>query len=125
MTKTKEERYAVTEAYSNTLPGRLNKIKINARGSAKKRGHTCELEYYDIRDLWAKQNGLCAYTGWPMELTTKSQRLVSLERIDNNKSYTKDNILLVCWCANKARSGMTQNEFISMCKAIGNHSQLD
>ena len=118
MAKTKEERYAITEAYINTLPGRLGKLKQNARGSAKKRGHSCTLEYYDLRDLWAKQNGLCAYTGWPMELEAKSQRLVSLERIDNNKGYEIDNILLVCWCANKARSGQTQEEFVEMCKAV-------
>ena len=118
MTKTKEQRYADNEAYANTLRGRLGKLKQNARGSAKKRGNACELEYYDLRDLWAIQKGLCAYTGWPMELTSKSQRLVSLERIDNNLGYVKDNILLVCWCANKARSGMSQDEFIEMCKAV-------
>lgn len=120
MAKTKEERYAVSEAYLNTLEGRLNKLKINARGSAKKRGHICTLEYQDLMDLWQKQKGLCAYTGWPMEVTTKSQKLVSLERIDNSIGYEKANILLVCWCANKARSGMTQDEFVEMCKAVVN-----
>jgi hypothetical protein len=121
MAKTKEEIYAYNHQHLQTLHGRLVKTKINASGSAKKRGQEFNLTTEDMWTLWNRQNGLCAFTGWPMGTFTKTRTLLSLDRIDNSKGYTMDNCMLVCWCANKARSDMGRDEFVKMCKDIANH----
>lgn len=44
--------------------------------------------------MWNKQKGKCALTGIPMTVT-KSGRTntnISIDRIDSNKGYTKDNV---------------------------------
>ena len=38
----------------------------------------------------------CHYSGIPMSLTDKGDWKWSVERIDNNKGYTKDNCALIC-----------------------------
>ncbi len=99
---------------------RLKQISRHAKTSAKKRNQQCSITEADVLALWDRQNGLCAYTGWEMIFISKTDRLVSIERIDNNIGYTPDNIILVCWCVNRARGGMTQSGFFEMCKAVTN-----
>ena len=40
----------------------------------------------------------------------------SIDRIDSNKTYTKDNIQLVCFWANIAKSDLGEKEFLEMIK---------
>lgn len=110
--------YAKNEAWRQTKTGRLAVLAKDAKSSAKKRNQSCNIDKQTVFALWDKQNGCCAYTGWPMDFATKSPRLVSIERIDNTIGYEPDNVLLVCWCVNRARGGMSQDEFYAMCKAI-------
>ncbi len=48
---------------------------------------------------------------------------VSIDRIDNDKGYTKDNIHLVCFIANLMKSTMTVDELAEWCKAITRHQK--
>lgn len=104
--------------WGQTQLGRLSTLASGCKQSAKQRNQSCNIDKQTVFALWDKQNGCCAYTGWPMDFTTKSPRLVSIERINNSIGYEPDNVLLVCWCVNRARGGMTQDEFFAMCKAI-------
>lgn len=110
--------YAINDAWRQTKDGRLRVLAKDARSTSKKRGHVCEITADDVIAIWERQGGNCAYTGWPMDFTTRSERLVSIERIDNAIGYRPDNAVLVCWCVNKARSGMTQQGFFDMCRAV-------
>lgn len=112
-------------AHPQCKSNRLSQIARHARTSAKKRGQACTIILADVIALWDRQQGLCAYTGWQMDFTTRSEQLVSIERIDNNIGYTPDNILLVCWCVNRARGGMTQQRFFEMCKSVVGRLQTD
>ena len=57
-----------------------------------------------LKSLWEKQNGICPYTGFKMDLpeTTlshssfKSLKKSSLDRIDSSKGYVKGNVEFVC-----------------------------
>ena len=50
-------------------------------------------------DLWELQRGRCAVTGQKMTLT-EGMFQVSLNRIDNLRPHTIDNVQLVCACFN-------------------------
>lgn len=50
----------------------------------------------DIIEMWSKQKGRCFYSDIPMTWEKKSDWMVSLERKNPEKSYTRENCCLVC-----------------------------
>lgn len=76
----------------------------------------------DLSELWNKQAGRCALTGWPIELhksyKEKTQRTASLDRIDPKLGYVRGNIQWVHRDVNYAKRHMTQEEFINLCQAV-------
>jgi len=75
---------------------------------------------YNILD---KQNFKCALSGLPITLhrNYKEQRIsqtASLDRIDSNKGYTKDNIQWVHKSVNYMKHTLGEAEFINICKLI-------
>ena len=77
-----------------------------------------ELSYEDLQAKWNEQGGLCLYTNWKMSTITNDPKLVSVERKDNSKPYSKENVILVCWCANRAKNIMVFGQFLEMCQAV-------
>lgn len=73
------------------------------------------LSYEFLERLLRKQAGLCALTGIPLEMSHKGIRnkntRVSLDRIDNSKGYTKDNVQLVVVTANLAKNSGANDDF--------------
>jgi hypothetical protein len=45
----------------------------------------------------------------------------SIDRIDSSKGYVVDNIQFVCRIANTAKSDLSQEDFINLCKTIINN----
>lgn len=65
---------------------------------------------HDRKDLdwdwsWNKlqsQNFKCEISGHPFEYEARSPYGLSIDRIDNAKGYTKDNVRFICWWLNAA-----------------------
>ena len=111
--------------YTNSFMGRLATLVKGAKASSKVEHRNLEflITRDDLLAQWQKQEGICVYTGWNMSTMTKDIRLVSIERINGDQGYVKQNILLVCWCANRARNTMLRLDFIAMCHAIASHQK--
>lgn len=109
--------------YTNTHKGRLKTLLKGAKASAKNRQQEFKITYDDLLNLWNSQGGKCLYTGWTMTTRTKDLTLVSIERKDNSIGYTKDNVVLICWCVNRAKSTMGKKEFLEMICAIAKNYQ--
>jgi len=88
--------------------------------SAKKRGHEFSLTADILRQLWAAQHGLCAYTGIQMSVQPNLPYSVSVERVDNNVGYTEANTVLVCKAINAMKSDLEAKLFYDMCKSVVN-----
>jgi hypothetical protein len=116
--KTKKTNAQKSLDYVNTKQGRFRNLVKGAKASATQRGHAFELTFEDVCLLWLKQRGKCAYTDWDMDCITGSNKLVSIERIDNSLGYIHKNCILVCWCVNRARNTLNIDFFIEMCKAV-------
>ena len=80
-----------------------------------------------IYELYKKQNGKCAYTGKQLTAIRYAVRgnqhiinkwNVSIDRIDSNKGYTKDNIQLVCAIVNRMKTDLSDTEFLTLCNDI-------
>lgn len=89
--------------------------------SAKKRNLIWEISIQDIWEQYLLQDKKCSMTGWPIickrSRDTKGAS-ASLDRIDNTKGYTKDNIQLVHANVNLARHKMSINDFLQVCKLV-------
>lgn len=70
--------------------------------------------------MYRNYTGKCNMTGWDLN-TSYLKATASLDRIDNSKGYTEDNIQWVHSRVNLAKNKYPIEEFVSMCKAIASH----
>ena len=75
----------------------------------------------DINEMFDKQNGLCYWFKIPLIPSNhkKHPQQPSLDRLDSNKGYTKDNVVLCCYSANIGRNEndlKTWLEFLKLLK---------
>lgn len=81
----------------------------------------------DVYALYKKQNGLCAISGIKMTWVNGTRRplstSISIDRKNNKKGYTKQNIQFVCYAINSFKQDMTLQQVINMAKAIIKHNK--
>ncbi len=65
-----------------------------------------------------KQEYRCYYSGIPLDLSAQKEMCPSLDRLDSSKSYVPGNVVICLWCINRAKSNMTEEEFLVLCKTI-------
>jgi hypothetical protein len=130
---------------TSNLNGYLTQILRWSKKSAKDRNtpknvmiHTITKQ--DLIDTYDRQNGLCAISNLEMTFVQEPNskesggikynpnhvRNISIDRIDSTKSYTPDNIQLVCSVINTMKSSFSSDDFVTMCKLVtyGNPEQL-
>jgi hypothetical protein len=88
----------------------------------KKRYPQTDMSPEYIKQLWEKQNGLCFWFKIPMTITSKHKfpSKPSVDRIDNNKPYTKENCVLCCYSANIGRNTNNVDDWICFLNTIKN-----
>ena len=90
----------------------------NLNRRCRDKGLVSEVDLEYIVELWNKQNGKCYYTGLDMELKTTLEKtetktnknIVSIDRKNSSLGYTKDNVVLCCWCVNNIKQDLTIEE---------------
>lgn len=94
------------------------------RTRRESRGKRSELDF-DTSFLWKiyqKQNGKCALTGWNINFGKKAEtNTVSIDRIDSNIGYLKNNIQLVHKDVNRIKNHFSDEFFYKVCKAVSIH----
>ncbi len=94
---------------------------------ADERGLEFSITIEYIWDMYLKQNRKCNLSGLPIHFyrnPSKNYNLqtASLDRIDNNKGYTTDNVQLVYKRVNFMKHTNEQRAFILYCKLIADKS---
>ena len=97
---------------------------------AGKRGFVFDLEIKYGWELFQKQNGCCAISGVPLTFSTNRRRnyknqTASLDRIDSEKGYVKNNVWWVHKDVNKIKSNLTLEELQKWSKLIASHRPKD
>jgi hypothetical protein len=110
-------------SHTNNFKGKVGPIPITwfeiKRKSGIGRGYLWDLTIEDILEMYERQEGLCALTGWPISWPEKGlTSTVSIDRIDSTEGYLKENVQLLHKDVNMAKQQYTQDYFINMCKAI-------
>ena len=80
-----------------------------------------------VKELYEKQNGLCALTGWKLTVAPTQRQVgclrnpfeLSIDRIDSSKGYTPDNVQLTGQWVNKLKSAGDNDHGLMMCDIIG------
>ena len=90
---------------------------------ARNRDKLGDLTLVDLKNQWKKQNGMCPYCGINLKLPSKNNKcekyeLASLDRIDSNKLYERNNIMFVSTIINYMKSNMSESKTIDFCKKI-------
>lgn len=95
--------------------------------SSKQRNKEYSVTLEELKFLWEKQQGICPYTGWKLELlpcvtdcenTPLTPRRASVDRKDCSKGYTVDNIQFVAAIANFTKNAFTDQHLIEFCQAV-------
>jgi hypothetical protein len=77
-----------------------------------------------LHELWEKQKSKCKISNINMTYIMGQGRIptnVSIDRIDSNKGYIKNNIQLVCMAVNQMKSDLKIEELVYFCKEIINN----
>lgn len=80
-----------------------------------------------INDLLIKQNNKCKYSNIMLDFKTGSDNLtfnpntLSIDRIDSNLGYIKENVVLVTAIVNLMKNGLSESEFLKTIKLINNN----
>lgn len=101
-------------------------MEIPDRGHAERslrggtsRGYQWDLTPEYVLDLYEKQEGLCALTGWPIGWPEKGlTSTVSIDRIDSQEGYLQGNVQLLHKDVNMAKQQYSQEYFVGMCQAV-------
>lgn len=118
--KITERRY---EVINSSVEERLKHITYVAKNRAKKKGHVFTLSYPFIHAMWSKQEGKCALSGVEMGIQTRTDELVSIDRIDSSIGYTGNNVQLVAHAVNISKNILPQDYFINMCKHVADRNK--
>ena len=92
-----------------------------AMNTAKKKNLEFNLNSEFLLKLYLNQNKRCAVSGIlivPVDKKCKKINQISIDRIDNSKGYTTDNIQLVALGINYLRNTFTVDEAISFIEGI-------
>lgn len=76
----------------------------------------------DISEIYDKQKGKCALTGIPIRLSPfskdRSSNDASLDRIDNSKGYSKENLRWIHKDVNLMKNHFSDDRFKEVCKLV-------
>jgi hypothetical protein len=74
----------------------------------------------DVNKMFDDQNGLCYWFGIPLIPSHKKKhpQQPSLDRIDGNKGYTKENVVLCCYSANIGRNENDLETWLEFLKLL-------
>jgi hypothetical protein len=106
----------------------LLQLLSHARRRSRKKNLEYNLNLDFAKALLKKQQGVCSVSGQPLTLLAdgkKGQKLsnLSLDRIDNSRGYTRDNVRFVCWVVNIMRHNQRDDQLLSWCYKIIEHNE--
>lgn len=103
---------------ANDLSFFLSNLLSKTKHRAKNKGIEFDLSVFYIANRLIQINCMCELTGQVLTHEHNQPNTLSIDRIDSNKGYTKDNVQIVTYMANTAKNKWAQKDFITMCKMV-------
>ena len=103
-------------AAAKHIERKLNNPALYLLKYAKSRAKHDNLEFNIVlEDIVIPE--FCPYLGTPIQMFDK-QHAASLDRIDSSRGYTKDNIQVISYLANRMKSNATEEQLIAFAKGV-------
>lgn len=106
------------EAYIRNLHAKLK--------SSRQKTHTWSLVPEDLIEIWGEQKGRCAVSGIALTHHLDGSGIkefnASIDRINNDQGYSRDNVRLVAYRINIMRHTLSTDMFWWWIKTIHDHS---
>jgi hypothetical protein len=98
----------------------LETLCNHARNSTKHKNKGCDINEEFLKQLWEKQDGKCYWFGCKIDLmqSTRHPLKATLDRLDNDKGYTKDNVVWASGLANMGRRDTPASEFRQVLNVV-------
>ena len=115
----KKKTYSSDEAFLRNLV-----YMKKTRGKSLKQKYPLKifnLTYEQVIDIYNKQERKCFYSGLPFVVEKNHPMSISIDRIDNNKGYTIDNIALCARAINLMKTNCSYKNLIPIFKATIKH----
>ena len=110
------------EKYTANPYAFITRMVSQLKSARRKQGHEFDLDDKFFHELYDKQEGKCALTGWEMSWQRRpdrrNERNISIDRINPSGNYEMKNLRLVCKRANLIKHTMTDAELKEWCEAI-------
>lgn len=113
--------------FSKTIRGKLYDLLEAARGRAKKNNLPIDIDLNFLLDMFEQQNRKCKLTNldFTFEIRESGKHFnpfnPSIDKINPNGGYTKDNVRLICVIVNLALNQFGEDNFKVMCEAYINN----
>jgi hypothetical protein len=118
-----------TEGYKARLKVRMKRYKektprhifmVTLKHALRRRETVNPVTPDELVEMWRRQGGRCAVSG--VVLTWASGRIlptsISIDRLDADRGYEKDNVRLVCYQVNTFRGRWSDEQMLAMARAI-------
>jgi len=106
-----EAQHGFSRIYYDFINSKIRQFKISE-------GDKCDLTLDFVLELWKNQKGRCALSGLIMAGMRFPCFSMSVDRIDNSKYHTQDNVRLTTIAMNRARKSLPDKEILLWLKAI-------
>jgi hypothetical protein len=116
--------YCSVRCNPRSSPDELSSFRYLMNNVKNGRAKLIDIDEKYLKELFDKQKGLCAITKIPMKLKFNSNKgkktpiQCSVDRIDNSKDYSKDNVRLTCLIANISRNVFSDEDVLKFCKDV-------
>lgn len=122
----KEKQKKISKKYYESILGRAKTIMKGVDDRCKKKNMECDIDIGLIEDRII--SGFCQVTNLPFDLTTKQDSkknpyAPSIDRIDQSKGYTRDNVRIVLWQVNLMKNELSDSELLKMCERIVDNAE--
>lgn len=95
------------------------------KGRCQKMGWSFDIDLEYMLKIYQKQNGLCFYSSEQLSWKPNHKNVLSIDRIDSNKGYIKDNVVLCIWDINRMKQEFEINRFIEVCGIVAKNNHLN
>ena len=95
---------------------------ITAKARSKRVNAEFAVTLDDIMEILNRQHEFCALTGIPLTHTVKDLKAASIDRINSDHGYIKNNIQIVCKAINLAKNTHSNKEMLAFIEIIKAHT---
>ena len=124
-TAAKARAYRTSYVQKSTLRKGVNKLMYSACSmrvaDAKTRAgskYPFSIDKDFMYDLLLKQSCKCVISGIELSLEKGTPHVLSIDKVNPDLGYTKDNVQWVSWAVNRAKGDLTMQQFLNMCNAV-------